>query len=218
DLERFAERHDLLIITIAELIEYRLAKESLVHRLVTRRVRHPAWGEVALIAYGTTLDQRQHLAVVKGELDPESAPLVRVHSGYPFASMLGDLFSTDRALLNSALNRLGDEDAGVLICLDRDTPYHTLEERIRAIGSDEVELAPDEKGPSERERTLRQIGIGAQILRDLGLHTLRLLSNSSKRPAGLDGYGLTIEDMVALSDDVAASGGPKLELIGGGRD
>ncbi len=216
DLERFADKHGLLIVTIAELIEYRLAKESLVYRIVSRRVRHPVWGEVELIAYGTTLDSRQHLVVVKGDLDPSSVPLVRVHSGYGFSSVLGDLFSDERALLHSALDRMGEEDVGVLICLDRDVPYRTLEECIRAIGSDE-DLAPDEKGPTERERTLRQIGIGAQMLRDLGLQRLRLLSNTSKRPAGLDGYGLTIEDVVPLSEG-SASGTPKLELIGGGRD
>ncbi|MEM6731031.1 MAG: 3,4-dihydroxy-2-butanone-4-phosphate synthase [Myxococcota bacterium] len=219
DLETFAKKHGLHLISIADLIEYRLAKESLVSRIVSRRVRHPAWGEVELIAYSTTLDARQHLAVVKGELSNLEAPLVRVHSGYPFASVMGDLLSNDRALLHAALGRLGLEEAGVLICLDRDTPYRTLEERIRAIGQQGDDgLSPDEKGPSARERTLRQIGIGAQILRDLGLSRIRLLSNSQKKPAGLDGYGLTIEDVVPLSDDVLASGGPKLEVIGGGRD
>ncbi|MEO1171294.1 MAG: 3,4-dihydroxy-2-butanone-4-phosphate synthase [Myxococcota bacterium] len=218
DLERFAEKHDLLIVTIAELIQYRLAKESLVRRLVQQRVRHPAWGEVELIAYGTSLDSRQHLAVIKGELQNVDAPLVRVHSGYPFASVLGDLFSNDRALLHSALERMGNEEVGVLICLDRDTPYHTLEERIRAIGQEEEDAWTVDKGPTARERTLRQIGIGAQILRDLGLRRLRLLSNNSKKPAGLDGYGLTIEDVVPLEAAVSASGGPKLELIGGGKD
>ena len=103
DLERFAERHGLLIVTIAELIQYRLANESLVHRKVSKRVVHPAWGEVELIAYGTTIDRRQHLAAVKGKIDATDAPLVRVHAGYPFASVLGDLLSTVRALLHSAL-------------------------------------------------------------------------------------------------------------------
>src|SRR5262249_20621108 len=135
DLEQFAKTHNLNILTIAELIQYRLAHESLVRRLVSREVMHPSWGRVTLHVYGTTLDKRQHLAVVRGNLLEEGkAPLVRVQSGYPFPSIFGDIFSDDRASLTAALTRMGEEQAAVLVCLDRGVPSTTLEERVRKLG------------------------------------------------------------------------------------
>ena len=190
DLEQFAKTHNLAILSIAELIQYRLAHESLVRRLVSREVVHPSWGQVTLHVYGTTLDKRQHLAVVRGNLVDSPAPLVRVQSGYPFPSIFGDIFSDDRASLNAALSRMGSESSAVLLCLDRGVPSTTLEERVRRIGEPEVDSQP--------AGTVREIGVGAQILRDLGLSHIRLLSKSTKRPVGLDGFGLIIDDVVQL--------------------
>jgi 3,4-dihydroxy 2-butanone 4-phosphate synthase/GTP cyclohydrolase II len=191
DLEQFAKTHGLHILSIADLIQYRLAHESLVRRLVSREVMHPSWGRVTLHVYGTTLDKRQHLAVVRGgPLDGEVPPLVRVHSGYPLAGVFGDLFSDERANLRAALERLGQESAAVLVCLDRGAPSTTLEERVKKLGESESE--PPGAG------TVREIGVGAQILRDLGLSRIRLLSRTTKRPVGLDGFGLVIDDLVAF--------------------
>ena len=199
DLERFSAKHGLMILTIAELIEYRLAHESLVRRLVSKAVDHPQWGHVTLHAYGTSLDARQHLAVVKGEPAGTEAPLVRVHAGYPFASVLGDVFSDERRRLNAALARLGQEERGVLVCLDVEQPHKTLEERIAAIGSTE--------GPPRGAGTQRDIGIGAQILRDLGLQRIRLLSNNPKKMAGVEGFGLVIEHVEPLEEGLRVVGG-----------
>ncbi len=206
DLERFAHQHGLLVVSIADLIEYRLTHESLVRRLASQDVEHPHWGAVTLHAYGTNIDERQHLAVVKGDVASGSAPLVRVHSGYPLSGVFGDLFSNDRQLLNAALMRLGAEARGVLLCLDRGRAEMPLAERIRNLGRP--------PGDAPAGGTLREIGIGAQILRDLGLTHVRLLTNSAWRLAGIEGYGLKIEEVIAL--DIGAAPplpSPRLEIV-----
>lgn len=216
DLENFAERHGLPMVTIAELIQHRLNSESLVRRLVERKVRHSVWGEISLIAYGTTLDSRQHLAVLKGELSQAAVPLVRMHSGYPFAGVFGELFGNHGMLSHRALDRLAAEQVGLFIGLDRDAPDRSLEENIRGIGREEEEVGAE--SPPVRERTLRQIGVGAQILRDLGLSRLRLLSNHDKKPAGLDGFGLTIDEVVPLDEVESTARGHGLEVVDEGSE
>jgi 3,4-dihydroxy 2-butanone 4-phosphate synthase / GTP cyclohydrolase II len=213
DLEGFAKQHGLLVVTIAELIQYRLAHETLVRRLASREVRHPRWGQVTLHAYGTTIDARQHLVVVKGDLGNGEPPLVRVHSGYPLPSLFGDLFTDDRASLNAALQKLGAEQRGVLVCIDHGQPPSvSLAERLTNLGKIDQ--------TSKSEGIFREIGIGSQILRDLGLSRIRVLSNSPKRFAGLEGYGLYIEEVVPLAiEGVQFTAEPrgKLEVVEGGR-
>ena len=195
DLQRFAVEHQLVLITIAELIEYRLRKESLVRRLLSRDVNHPQFGKLTLVAYGTTIDERQHLAVLKGDLAAEVAPLVRVHAGYPLSSIFGDLFSNDRQLLTTALARLCSEGRGVVLCIDRAVDEVPLDRRIAELG--DPQRARDHESSSSKS-ALREIGIGAQILRDLGLSRIRLMSNNAKRLAGIEGYGLRVEEVLPL--------------------
>ena len=211
ELEVFAKEHDLIILSVADIIEYRLTTESLVERKVTREVMHPVWGPVTLHAYGTTLDARQHLVVVKGDVDSdEVAPLVRVHSGYPLSNVFGDLLSDDRAFLNAALQKMGEEERGVLVCMDRGMPVVPLDQRLTELGM------PAEKGATQGAGTLREFGVGAQILRDLGLRRIRLLSNNPRRIAGLEGYGLEIETVISLERDQATTPQPNLDVIVGG--
>ena len=201
ELEVFAKEHDLIILSVADIIEYRLTTESLVERKVTREVVHPVWGPVTLHAYGTSLDARQHLVVVKGDVDSdEVAPLVRVHSGYPLSNVFGDLLSDDRAFLNAA----------VLVCMDRGMPVVPLDLRLAELGTS------TEKGAAQGGGTLREFGVGAQILRDLGLRRIRLLSNNPRRIAGLEGYGLEIESVISLERDQATTPQPNLDVIVGG--
>ena len=172
-----------------------------------------------LYAYGTTLDERQHLAVVKGDLlKGANPPLVRVHSGYPLSNVFGDILSDDRAFLNAALQKMGDEHRGVLVCMDRGMPIVPLDERLRSLG------AP---GGSRNfaSGTLREFGVGAQILRDLGLQEIRLLSNNPRRIAGLEGYGLQIKEVIPLEPSkktaqavaVPTTIEPKLGVVDGGK-
>jgi 3,4-dihydroxy 2-butanone 4-phosphate synthase/GTP cyclohydrolase II len=211
DLERFAREHDLQVISIADIIQYRLAHESMVRRLTTREVEHPRFGRVTLHVYGTVLDDRQHLAVVKGPVGPGASPVVRVQAGSPVQTVLGDLFTDDRKFMEAALARLAHEPQAVLVCLDRSVAETTLEQRVTALGQGEAPppVAPDSAG------VLREFGVGAQILRDLGLTSIRLLSNHPRRIAGLDGYGLRVEEIIPLSSDGASPSQPKLELING---
>ncbi len=211
ELEVFAKEHDLIILSVADIIEYRLTTESLVERKVTREVVHPVWGPVTLHAYGTSLDARQHLVVVKGDVDSdEVAPLVRVHSGYPLSNVFGDLLSDDRAFLNAALQKMGEEERGVLVCMDRGMPVVPLDQRLAELGTSA------EKAATQGGGTLREFGVGAQILRDLGLRRIRLLSNNPRRIAGLEGYGLEIESVISLERDQATTPQPNLDVIVGG--
>lgn len=219
ELEVFAEKHDLIILSVADLIEYRLTTESLVKRLESKEVVHPQWGKVTLYAYGTTLDDKQHLAVVKGNLhEGEHPPLVRVHSGYPLSNVFGDILSDDRAFLNAALEKMGEEQRGILVCMDRGMPVVPLDERLRSLG--EASVPPNPPGG-----TLREFGVGAQILRDLDLHEIRLLSNNPRRIAGLEGYGLKVSEVIALKPSTKtpkkvttpSSDEPQLDLVDGGK-
>ena len=213
ELEVFAKEHDLVILSVADLIEYRLTTESLVARRLSREVVHPVWGPVTLHAYGTTLDARQHLVVVKGDITQEDCvPLVRVHSGYPLSNVFGDLLSDDRAFLNAALEKMGAEERGVLVCMDRGTPVIPLEERLSNLGTTEGESTKNPMGG-----TLREFGVGAQILRDLGLQRIRLLSNNPRRIAGLEGYGLEVLEVISLAPDQDTNVEPQLGVVEGGR-
>ncbi|MFC1611878.1 3,4-dihydroxy-2-butanone-4-phosphate synthase, partial [Myxococcota bacterium] len=205
DLERFAGEHDLVILAIADLIEYRMRKESLVKCLASRDLIHPQWGEITVRAYGSEVDGRQHLAMVKGDLHATGTPLVRVHAGYPLANVFGDLFSKDRETLRAAIGQLRSESCGVILCLDPGAREIPLDQRIRNLGQNPTTHAP-------REGILRQIGIGAQILRDLGLTRVRLLSNNPKRLAGIEGFGLRVEEVIPL--DVGQAPVSKLQVLG----
>ncbi|MEC9466667.1 MAG: 3,4-dihydroxy-2-butanone-4-phosphate synthase, partial [Myxococcota bacterium] len=207
DLEKFAEEHGLPIVTIADMVQYRLTQESLVHPILHRTVEHPIWGEVTLWAFGTSLDNRQHLAVVKGDIHAGPAPLVRVHSGYPLGNVFGDLFSSDRALLNAALKLMGDEKRGVLVCIDRGAPVIPLDKRIENLGKPRKATTREDSG------VLREYGIGAQILRQLGLQQIRLLTNNPKRLAALKGFGLEVEEMVPLVPDESTLPGKLQDVV-----
>ncbi|MEE2959979.1 MAG: 3,4-dihydroxy-2-butanone-4-phosphate synthase [Myxococcota bacterium] len=204
DLEKFSLEHNLPIITIADMVQYRLTQETLVQPVLHREVHHEVWGDVTLWAFGTSLDDRQHLAVVKGDI-LGAPPLARVHSGYPLSNVFGDLFSSDRAVLNAALTLMGREDRGVLVCIDRGAPATSLSDRIQGLGG------PPQETHGESSGVLREYGIGAQILRHLGLRHIRLLTNNPRRLAALDGFGLTVDEMVPLEIDRRFQPQPRLE-------
>lgn len=215
DLEAFAEEHRLPIVTIAELIQYRLTHESTVRRLVSKQVRHAVWGDVTVHAYGTALDDRQHLAVVKGDVLSGDPPLVRVHSGYPMSGVLGDLFSYERRVLNAALRRMGQESRGVLVCIDQDVAEVPLAKRIEALGESQHSAPPRAAGGESS--IFRRLGVGAQILRDLGLSTIRLLTLRPMRLKGLEAYGISMVAEEILQVEEEATAAPRFELVEGAR-
>lgn len=208
ELEIFSKQHDIPILTVAELIEYRLAHESLVRRLVTRQVRHPRWGDVGVHVYGTTVNARQHLVITKGNVMEmgcdlaSQAPLVRVVAGYPLTHVLDDVLMTPEGRAwHTTVDRVMAEREGVLICIDQGETTLPLLDRVSRLGTAASAMHHDASQgatSSNTETVLREVGIGAQILRDLGLSRIRVLTTHPKPMKGLFGYGLTVEDVITM--------------------
>jgi 3,4-dihydroxy 2-butanone 4-phosphate synthase/GTP cyclohydrolase II len=198
DLEKFAETHNLKIATIADLVAYRLRHESFVHRRAT--VMLPTYlGEFTAVAYDNDVDDNQHVALVKGEIVPEEPVLVRVHS----ECVTGDVFHSLRCdcgdQLEAAMQLVEAEGKGVILYMHQEGRGIGLVNKLRAYelqdqGADTVE-ANEALG---FKADLRDYGIGAQILRDLGVRQMRLMTNNPKKIIGLEGYGLKMVERVSL--------------------
>jgi len=198
DLEVFAAQHGLKIATIADLVEYRLRHESFVHRRAVTKLP-TYYGEFNAIAYDNDIDDNQHLALVKGEIHPDEPTLVRVHS----ECVTGDVFHSLRCdcgdQLEAAMQRVEDEGKGVILYMHQEGRGIGLVNKLRAYelqdqGADTVE-ANEALG---FKADLRDYGIGAQILRDLGVRRMRLMTNNPKKIIGLEGYGLKVVERVSL--------------------
>jgi len=198
DLEKFAAEHGLKIATIADLVAYRLRHESFVHRRAT--VNLPTYlGEFTVIAYENDVDDNQHIALVKGEINPDEPTLVRVHS----ECLTGDVFHSLRCdcgdQLEAAMLMVEKEGKGVVLYMHQEGRGIGLVNKLRAYelqdqGADTVE-ANEALG---FKADLRDYGIGAQILRDLGVRRMRLMTNNPKKIIGLEGYGLKMVERVSL--------------------
>jgi 3,4-dihydroxy 2-butanone 4-phosphate synthase/GTP cyclohydrolase II len=198
DLIPYCERHGLTLITVADLIEYRRRTEKLVER--TTSVRLPtAYGEFTAVAFRERLTGKHHLALVHGEVDGFQDVLVRVHS----ECLTGDVFHSLRCdcgeQLDHALQQIAAEDRGVLLYMAQEGRGIGLLNKLRAYelqeaGLDTVEANLELGFPEDA----REWGIGNQILADLGLSTIRILTNNPKKISGLEGYGLTVAEQVPI--------------------
>lgn len=198
DLERFAAKHDLKIATIADIIAYRMRNESFVHK-VAETVLPTPFGEFRAAAFVNDIDDYEHLALVKGEIQPEKDVLVRVHS----QCLTGDVFGSYRcdcgAQLRRAMKMVQEEGLGVILYMKQEGRGIGLANKIRAYalqdkGMDTVE-ANRELG---FEADLRDYGVGAQILAALGVRKMKLMTNNPKKIIGLEGYGLQVTDRIPL--------------------
>ena len=198
ELAKFAKKHRLLMITIADLIQYRMRTERLVKRVASAELP-TEHGAFRIVAFQNHLDSETHVALVRGEIGDGNDVLVRVHS----KCLTGDVFHSARCdcgpQLETALARIAKEGRGVLLYLNQEGRGIGLANKIRAYelqdgGLDTVE-ANERLGfkPDQRD-----YGIGAQILSDLGVKTMRLLTNNPRKFVGLQGYGLAISDAVPL--------------------
>jgi 3,4-dihydroxy 2-butanone 4-phosphate synthase/GTP cyclohydrolase II len=198
DLVGYCARHDLKMITVEDLIEYRRRTEKLVERATS--VRLPtAYGDFTTIAFREKLTGKHHVALVKGDVEGEENVLVRVHS----ECLTGDVFHSLRCdcgeQLEQALARIGSEERGVLLYMAQEGRGIGLLNKLKAYelqenGLDTVEANLELGFPPD----MREYGIGNQILADLGLSTIRILTNNPKKITGIEGFGLTVVEQVPI--------------------
>ena len=198
-LEKFSEEHGIGICTIADIIEYRMRTESFVRRAAETEIPTLLAGDFKAVVYENDVDSLLHIAMVKGEIDPEKPVLVRVHS----ECLTGDIFGSMRCdcgpQLQQAMNMIEGEGTGVLLYIRQEGRGIGLVNKLKAYalqdqGLDTVEA--NEKLGFKPD--MRNYGIGAQILVDLGVRKMRLLTNNPKKMVGLEGYGLSVVDQVAI--------------------
>ncbi len=197
DLLEFCKTHGLKMLTVASLIRYRLEHETCVHR-VGRGVVDTEFGEFRVFAYGTDLDDEVHLALVLGDIKAAESALVRMHSHDLFGDVFGSKANPGYRQVHDSLRMISEEGCGALVYLHHRALGFGLEE---VSGGGEIrphpQLAPDATA-GRGSRSQYRVGLGAQILKELGLRRIRLLTNRPRRVAGLEGFGIQIVEQLPI--------------------
>lgn len=201
DLCEFAEKHDLVICSVADLIAYRLEHETMVERKAEATVQTP-YGELRAVAYRSLVDDREALALIKGsdaELEAASeagkAPLVRVHSGDPLTDVFGGILDRGGLMLRGALREVARTDVGVILYLPKAPEPISFVDALKALtaAKEKGEDLPEKvRAPKGESVGVRHYGTGAQILRQLGLTKIRLLTNHPRRLTAAKGFGIEV--------------------------
>jgi 3,4-dihydroxy 2-butanone 4-phosphate synthase/GTP cyclohydrolase II len=198
ELAKFARRHGLLMITIADLIKYRMHTESLVRQVAVAKMP-TSYGEFRIHAFENQLDSQTHVALVFGDMGDGSDIVVRVHSQCLTGDVLHSVRCDCGGQLDAAMKRIAAEGRGVLLYLNQEGRGIGLANKIRAYELQDQGL--DTVEANERlgfKADQRDYGIGVQILRDLGVRTMRLLSNNPRKLVGVEGYGLAVSEWIPL--------------------
>ncbi|MBZ5525737.1 MAG: 3,4-dihydroxy-2-butanone-4-phosphate synthase [Acidobacteriia bacterium] len=196
DLTEFCKHHGLKMLTVADLIRYRLQHERYVSRAGEAMLptRH---GEFRMIAYQSEIDRSSHVALVKGNVENSTSPvLVRMHSHCLAGDVFGGTLCDCHTILDRSLEMIARSGAGALIYLHQTSRGFSVDDAGRLAFHREMRLP---SSGDHQSKTQREIGVGAQILSDLNIHSIRLLTNHPKRVAALEGFGITIEEQVPVS-------------------
>lgn len=189
DLIEFAQQHGLNIATIADLIAHRRMREKLVERVIETKMTSRYGGEFDVIVYRNTLAYAEHVVLIKGDIAADAPTLVRMHAVNPLADILGDVHDGTGSLLHQSMQAIEQAGSGVVVL---------LREPVKTALSDRFKSRLGE--PTEHPMDLRDYGIGAQILLDLGIYHMTLLSNSKRAVVGLEGYGIEIAGWQEIAD------------------
>jgi 3,4-dihydroxy 2-butanone 4-phosphate synthase/GTP cyclohydrolase II len=192
DLVKFARKHKMVLLSVADIIRYRLERERLVKRIGEAVIERRGSGTFHAYTYGSDVDNSVHVALVKGDLSGSEPVLTRVHRACMVGDLLGSSGCECGSLLEQAFQRINEAGRGVIVYLQKDV---SPQARLECTHTSNEELVP---GRSDQTR-LREFGVGAQILQDLGLSRLKLLTNNPKKIVGLESYALEVVEQIPLT-------------------